>query len=503
MSLLRKGSRLVLHSAVYRTLIFLAIIFSIFSFDLIKGWMPASYDRLLNIVMTASFLLLVSEQILTIVVYKHWWKQGSFWLFSFATLTMLFDMDWFLSLFVLDSADMISFLPIRFLRLIRLISRMGRMIRILRVFVTDQMQTLKARLTGSGADRGDHLMAHKIMSRLTGQERSAIWKKIESVISLGVMWCFLVLYLILTGYLNDQLDILPSAYSSGEFLLSTGAPAAQADRLLEGNPEILYYRSGSRTFRDERDRLQELRSSEVLSYKGEDGELVVDNSFRIREFHRTSFSLTMILFGAMLFITLYVNWVIQKYSLEFSGVLKTLARALDERDAYTREHSRHVSVYARALAAAMGLKKREQEVVQLAGELHDIGKIGVPEGVLHKNGPLNDDEYDVMKRHPVQGIEIMDHIVNLDQVVLAAYYHHEKYNGKGYPEGLEGDSIPRIARILSVCDVWDALTTDRPYRPSMPFEKASSIMKKMRGEDLPPDEVDAFFDHEVWNALNR
>ena len=203
----------------------------------------------------------------------------------------------------------------------------------------------------------------------------------------------------------------------------------------------------------------------------------------------------------MSFMNLFISWVIRKYGVEFSGVLKTLAHALDERDPYTREHSRHVAQYGRKLAEAMGMSKKEQEVVHLAGELHDVGKIGVPEAVLHKDGPLDDEEYSIMKKHPVQGIEILNSIVNMDQVILAAYYHHEKYNGKGYPEGLEKDRIPRIARILSVCDVWDALTTDRPYRKAMEFEKAKSILIKMRGEDLPPLEVDAFFEHEVWKAL--
>ena len=498
---LRRISRKILNSSPYKTLIFCFVLISVFMSDFVKGWLEPSADGWLETLMLLAFIFLLSELIFTFLADRHWWKRGSFWLFTFATLTILFDMDWFVRWAFMDMGTLFPLIPVKLMRLIRLVSRLGRMMRIIRVFLNHQLFTLKARLTGSTVDRGDQLMTMQLIKRQTGENRARIWNKIESVISYGTMLCFLFLYLMISGLGIMNTAPVSPAFLKGEILLQSGMNGEKLVAFMENTPDILFLKIEDRIFLNREAAVGSLRLDEILSYEDSKTLFLVDNSALNRQVHRHTLGLTLIFFIAMSFMNLFTSWVIRKYSLEFSGVLKTLARALDERDSYTSEHSKHVASYARSLAEAMGMNKKEQDVVHLAGELHDIGKIGVPEGVLHKNGPLDEREFSIMKKHPVQGIEILNNIVNLDQVILAAYYHHEKYNGKGYPEGLEKDRIPRVARILSVCDVWDALTTDRPYRDAMSFEKAKEAIMKMRGEDLPPDEVDAFFRHEVWKAL--
>ncbi len=495
--------RKILESGLYRSIVIVFVLISVFLTDIVKGWLSPGVDPLLETLMTLAFAVLLSELILTILAYSDWYKRLSFWVFLIATFTMLFDLSWFVNHIFMDLDDIFPLIPMRLMRLIRLVSRLGRMMRIIRVFLSSQLLSLKALFTGGGNDQGDKLMTRKIIKRLTGKERVQIWEKIEAIISYGTMLSFLFLYVMISGLGILQTVPVSPAYLQAQVLVATSPEEPQIRKFLEKSEDILYLESRNTVYVNRSDRMQEIRTEETLKEEGPGSLILVDNSGPARMMHRQSLYISVIFFAAMSFMNLFISWVIRKYNLEFSGVLKTLARALDERDSYTREHSVHVAEYGKALAAAMGMNRKEQEMVHLAGELHDIGKIGVPEEVLHKNGPLDDAEYSVMKKHPVQGIEILDGLLNLDQVVLAAYFHHEKYNGKGYPEGLEHNAIPKIARILSVCDVWDALTTDRPYRKAMGFEKARSILMKMRGEDLPPDEVDAFFDNQVWKVLSE
>ena len=501
MQVIKKISRKILDSTLYKSIIIFFVLVSVFLTDITKGWMSPGADRIQEVLMTLAFVFLMTELLLNVLAYRFWYRKLSFWIFLFATLTLLFDLNWFINCIFVDMGSAIPIIPMRLMRLIRLVSRLGRMMRIIHVFLSNQLQTIRAIFFGSNSDRGDKLMTQKVMKRLTGKDRVRTWEKIEAIISYGIMACFLFLYVMISGLGILQMVPVSPSYLKAEVLIDTTMGEPQIRKFLNEAEDLLYLKSGETLYLDDQERIREVRSDEILKLEDPSSLILVDNSTPLRKVHRQSLYISLIFFTAMSFMTLFISWVIQKYSVEFSGVLKTLARALDERDSYTREHSVHVAVYGKALAAAMGLSWKEQDVVHLAGELHDIGKIGVPESVLHKNGPLDDEEYGIMKKHPVQGIEILDGLLNLDQVVLAAYYHHEKYNGKGYPEGLERDSIPRIARILSVCDVWDALTTDRPYRSAMSFEKAKSILQEMRGEDLPPDEVDAFFNNEVWKAL--
>ena len=180
---------------------------------------------------------------------------------------------------------------------------------------------------------------------------------------------------------------------------------------------------------------------------------------------------------------------------ERAGALNTISAlnsALEARDPYTQFHSENVSIYGRELARRLGLSEEEQEAVQLAGLMHDIGKIGICDGILNKPGRLTDQEYAHIQEHAVLGEQILCHLHWAGELAAAVGAHHEKMDGSGYPRGLCGDEIPLHSRIIAVADVFDALITDRPYREGMPLEKAVGIIEEMCGSHLDPTVVAAF-----------
>jgi putative two-component system response regulator len=160
------------------------------------------------------------------------------------------------------------------------------------------------------------------------------------------------------------------------------------------------------------------------------------------------------------------------------AVLFTLALSIEAKDPYTRGHCDRLSSYSVALAERLGLPQEQRIALRRAGVVHDIGKIAVPEHVLIKNGPLTMDEWVIMKQHPVIGERICAPLKSFRLVLPIIRHHHEKLNGTGYPEGLRGDQIPMTARILQVTDVYDALTTDRPYRAALSMDEAFGIMRE-------------------------
>ena len=178
----------------------------------------------------------------------------------------------------------------------------------------------------------------------------------------------------------------------------------------------------------------------------------------------------------------------------FMATLTTLTNAIDARDQYTCAHSSSVADLAEQLAAKMGMSSSFQATIKTAGQLHDIGKIAVPENILLKPAKLSKEEFDLIKEHPVQGEKILAPIPEFDTILPAIRNHHERYEGGGYPDNLIGDDIPLIARIISVCDTWDAMRTTRPYRAIMPFEKALSIIIEERNHQFDPDIADTFIE---------
>ena len=169
-----------------------------------------------------------------------------------------------------------------------------------------------------------------------------------------------------------------------------------------------------------------------------------------------------------------------------------LANALEAKDVYTRGHSERVGASARRLAIALALPAAEVEIVARAGLLHDIGKIGVPEAVLRKPGPLTREEWALMRRHPVIGAQIVAPFEFFTAGATVIRHHHERIDGSGYPDGLAGDAIPVGARIVAVADVYDALTSDRPYRAAMTRDETLAVLRDQAGRGLDAAIVDAF-----------
>jgi response regulator RpfG family c-di-GMP phosphodiesterase len=180
--------------------------------------------------------------------------------------------------------------------------------------------------------------------------------------------------------------------------------------------------------------------------------------------------------------------------------ITSLIEALEARDPYTRGHSESVADILIGIAEIMGADSNEIEMLGTAGRLHDLGKIGVPDHILLKPGRLTDEEYEKIKQHPVAGATIFSPIKTLNNIIPIILHHHERFDGKGYPDGIKGDQIPLWARVTAVADTYHALTSDRPYRKGMESEKALQIIEDVRGTQLCPDCIDAFL---TWIAMDR
>lgn len=176
----------------------------------------------------------------------------------------------------------------------------------------------------------------------------------------------------------------------------------------------------------------------------------------------------------------------------FVGALRAVTAAVDAKDSYTRGHSDRVAHVAARLAAACGLNPAEVERIHLAGLVHDVGKIGVPEAVLCKPGRLTDEEFDQIKKHPRMGHEILQGIPQLSDILPGVLWHHERWDGRGYPDGIAGEDIPMVARLIAVADTFDAMSSNRSYRPAMPRSEILEEIRKCAGSQFDPELVPAF-----------
>ena len=167
-----------------------------------------------------------------------------------------------------------------------------------------------------------------------------------------------------------------------------------------------------------------------------------------------------------------------------------IARTVDAKDERTGGHSRRVAIYSKQIAKAAGLSEKDCQDIEWAANMHDIGKIAIPDNVLNKNGRLTDEEYAIMKSHTIRGAEILSDFTLLDHVIEGAEYHHERYDGKGYPKGLKGEEIPLYARIIGVADAFDAMTANRVYRKQMDFGYVLGELEKGRGTQFDATFVD-------------
>ncbi|KPU45537.1 cyclic di-GMP phosphodiesterase response regulator RpfG [Oxobacter pfennigii] len=176
-------------------------------------------------------------------------------------------------------------------------------------------------------------------------------------------------------------------------------------------------------------------------------------------------------------------------------VIRMISRAIEKRSNYTGGHSERVAQYAAGIARAMGKSESQIDIIKRAGLLHDIGKVGVPDRALNKAEKLTDEEYELMKSHSREGARILESLGFFHDLIPYVLYHHEKYDGTGYPFGLEGDAIPEGAQIISVADALDALTSDRVYRKATPWSVAVEEIIRAKGSQFSPVVVDAFL---VW-----
>ena len=174
------------------------------------------------------------------------------------------------------------------------------------------------------------------------------------------------------------------------------------------------------------------------------------------------------------------------------GLLHSLTSAVDAKDAYTCGHSERVALVSRHLAQQMGLADRDVEQIYMAGLLHDVGKIGVPEAVLQKTGKLTPEEFDQMKRHPQIGARILQDIKQMREIVPGVLHHHERYDGKGYPSGLSGERIPLMGRVICLADCFDAMTSNRTYRKALPLEVALTEIRRCSGTQFDPKLAEHF-----------
>lgn len=188
----------------------------------------------------------------------------------------------------------------------------------------------------------------------------------------------------------------------------------------------------------------------------------------------------------------------------FMHVVSSLASAIDAKDTYTNGHSLRVAQYAREIARRAGYEKERLDGIYMMGLLHDVGKIGIPDAVINKPARLTDEEYDIIKNHPAMGARILGIIKEMPKLANGARWHHERFDGKGYPDGLSGEDIPEEARIIAVADSYDAMTSHRSYREPLPQGVVKEEIEKGKGTQFDPrfasimlEMIEEDFDYEM------
>jgi len=184
----------------------------------------------------------------------------------------------------------------------------------------------------------------------------------------------------------------------------------------------------------------------------------------------------------------------EKLEQSYMETIETLRLAVDAKDVYTRGHSDRVSEYSILIAKKLGLPDEDIKTLKIGGLFHDIGKIGVPDSILLKDAKLTDDEYSQIKNHPSIGSHILSTATIFLNIIPIVKHHHEKYNGTGYPSKLSGEDIPYLARIASIADTFDAMTSKRPYRDELPIDKVKEEFKNLLGIQFDPEIGKVFLD---------
>ena len=182
----------------------------------------------------------------------------------------------------------------------------------------------------------------------------------------------------------------------------------------------------------------------------------------------------------------------QELRRSYKATVRALSNAVEARDAYTGKHAERVAAYGLAIARASGMDVADEPQLEFGFLLHDIGKVAVPDAVLFKPEALSAEEFALIANHPLVGSEILRHVEFLEEATQIVRHHHERWDGTGYPDGLEGDQIPLAARVFAVADALDALTTDRPYRQAVSWEPARQEIRRGAGTQFDPAMVEAY-----------
>lgn len=221
------------------------------------------------------------------------------------------------------------------------------------------------------------------------------------------------------------------------------------------------------------------------------GIIYVDNTVARRRFTQNDLDL-MMAFSYQAAITVENARLHRDLQNHYVAVVTSLAQAVEVKDRYTRGHSELVSRYAVAVAEVLSLSEKEMDEISRGAILHDVGKIGIDENILNKAGPLTDEEFAIIRLHPVYGAQILNPVPYMANVRDTVLHHHERLDGSGYPDGLQGDQIKLGARIVSICDIFEGLTANRCYRKALPPEKVVKILESEAGSKLDPELVEAF-----------
>lgn len=176
----------------------------------------------------------------------------------------------------------------------------------------------------------------------------------------------------------------------------------------------------------------------------------------------------------------------EKLSRAYIQIVQALAASVDAKDRYTHGHSSRVAAYSREIAKRAGLSVAEQDSIYMMGLLHDVGKIGIQDAIINKTDRLTDQEYAEIKTHPTVGYEILRNIEDYPELMVGARWHHERYDGRGYPDGLAGEEIPEVARIIAVADTYDAMTSNRSYRKALSQETVRAEIENCKGSQFDP-----------------
>lgn len=237
--------------------------------------------------------------------------------------------------------------------------------------------------------------------------------------------------------------------------------------------------------------IKNVLSVPFLGKKDVIGVLTLYNRIGKPEFSNEDFQILTALAG-QLGTSIEVANLYETISESYKNFILVLANAIEARDQYTRGHIERVTKFAKSTAEEMGWDEEKIKEIEMGGILHDIGKIGVPDNILNKTDRLTKEEYEVIKTHPIIGRNMLKSMVSFDPAISYILYHHERYDGNGYPFQLKGTDIPSGGRIIAVADSFDAMTSDRPYRKGMDTKEAVLELEKNSGSQFDPDIVNAF-----------